>query len=117
MNHRLNFLLRTVLSATVEDRETFIKKFSHLLEEYTGMKPERGEETGEHVLKGLTALRDELQFESLRSDKTAKNRNASSGKTAETSAASAATSDKEDILQAIRQLQEQINTLKDSLRA
>lgn len=61
MNNKLNFLLRTVLSAATEDREAFIEKFSTILEEYTGLDRQTGENAGKHVANGLSALRDELE--------------------------------------------------------
>lgn len=61
MNDKLNFLLRTALSAATEDREAFIEKFSTVLEEYTGLDKQTGANAGKHVANGLVALRQELE--------------------------------------------------------
>ncbi|MCM1169105.1 MAG: hypothetical protein NC324_04115 [Bacteroides sp.] len=61
MNDKLNFLLRTALSAATEDRESFIEKFSTVLEEYTGLDRQTGANAGKYVANGLVALRQELE--------------------------------------------------------
>lgn len=68
MNNRLNFLLRTAISAATEDREAFIDKFSTLLEEYTGLEKEVGKTAGKHLSSGLSALRTELENAAIRKE-------------------------------------------------
>lgn len=66
MNDKLNFLLRTAISAATEDRDAFIEKFSTFMEEHAGLGKEMGENAGKHLSKGLSALRTELEHEALR---------------------------------------------------
>ena len=61
MNNELNFLLRTALSAATEDRDSFIERFSTVLEDYTGIDRQSGSNAGKHVLSGLSALKEELE--------------------------------------------------------
>lgn len=61
MNNKLNFLLRTALSAATEDRESFIEKFSAVLEDYTGLDKQTGAKAGKRVASGLSALKEELE--------------------------------------------------------
>ncbi|MDE5575698.1 MAG: hypothetical protein K2I87_08310 [Bacteroidales bacterium] len=65
MNNKLNFLLRTALSAATEDRDSFIEKFSAVLEDYTGLDKQTGTKAGSHVVSGLSALKEELQAAAL----------------------------------------------------
>lgn len=103
MNDKLNFFLRTVLSATVEDREAFIRKFSRILEEYAGIDPEQGVRTGQHMIRGLTAIRDELQVEALRKkDIPDKEREASC-------------SEKDEIRNALQKIQAEIDAVKSRI--
>ena len=60
MNNKLNFLLRTALSAATEDRDSYIEKFSAVLEDYTGLDKQTGAKAGSHVVSGLSALKEEL---------------------------------------------------------
>ncbi|MCM1530807.1 MAG: hypothetical protein NC048_01315 [Bacteroides sp.] len=73
MNDKLNFLLRTILSAATEDREAFIEKFSTVLEEYTGLDKQTGANAGKHVASGLDALRQELENAAARKQASAQN--------------------------------------------
>lgn len=66
MNDKLNFLLRTAISAAVEDRDVFIENFSRFLEEYAAVDPETGARTGRYIASGLSALQNELQKESMK---------------------------------------------------
>ncbi len=66
MNEKLNFLLRTALSAATEDRESFICKFSTLLEEYAGLDKKTSEKAGKHMASGLSVLKAELENEAIR---------------------------------------------------
>lgn len=65
MNNKLNFLLRTALSAATEDRDSFIEKFSAVLENYTGLDKQTGAKAGSHVVSGLSALKVELEAAAL----------------------------------------------------
>lgn len=66
MNDKLNFLLRTAISAATEDRDAFIEKFSAFMEKHAGLEKEMGENAGRHLSKGLSALRSELENDALR---------------------------------------------------
>lgn len=68
MNSKLNFLLRTALSAATDDREAFVEKFSALLEKYTGIDKETGQSAGRHLSGGLAALRNELENAATRQE-------------------------------------------------
>ena len=91
MNAKLNFLLRTLLSVAVQDREAFVERFSKLWEDYTGGDAETGKQKGLHLAEGVETLRNELQWEA-----TAKRMSES---------------DKEEILSAIQQLEQRIEKL------
>lgn len=65
MNKNLNLLIRTAISAALQDREAFIKKFSDLVSEWTDIEAETATKAGEKISTGLQALQNELQTESL----------------------------------------------------
>lgn len=108
MNEKANFFLRTILSATIEDRETFIRKFGKVLEDYAGMEAGKSQKAGEHIVKGLTALRNELQAESLRQA-------CSTGPETQTSSRKPDSSGNAEILQALEKIQAEILALKARL--
>lgn len=74
MNNTLNLLLRTAITATLEDREAFIEKFSSILTQITDMEPEKANKAGEKMSMGLQAFRDELQMENLWKGRSTDNR-------------------------------------------
>lgn len=68
MNNALNLLLRTAITATLEDREAFIEKFSDILTRITDIEPEKASKAGEKISMGLQAFRNELQIENRYKD-------------------------------------------------
>ncbi len=60
MNSKLNFILRTALSSSLQDREKFVDKVAGAIENATGQDADVAEKIGEELYNVLGTVEDNL---------------------------------------------------------
>lgn len=65
MNNIVNLLLRASISASLSNREAFVERVSHIIEDQVGKDPESARHLGDNIASAMEGLNEELLIQQL----------------------------------------------------